>query len=175
MRARPRRCWCTRANASGSPRLRAVATSVDPALQLHQVRLAERSTLDILLTYQFWVRIAYIGCGIVLLLSILGIYSILSFTVARRTREIGIRVALGASRWGVLRPIFVQTFTQVGLGTVGGILLPVLLTGGIHSARGLALLAAGAGLMALATAAAGFLPTRRALGVQPIEAMRSDG
>ena len=53
----------------------------------------------------------------------------LAETAAREIfEETGIRVALGASRWGVLRPIFVQTFTQVGLGTAGGILLLVLLT-----------------------------------------------
>ena len=58
--------------------------------------------------------------AVALLLSLAGIYAVMSFTVARRTREIGVRVALGASRLGVVTAIFRRPLIQVGFGIVAG-------------------------------------------------------
>ncbi len=157
-----------------APRLRALATAVDPTLRLYEVRPAESARLEALVTYQFWLRMAILACGVVMLLSVLGIYSIMSFTVSRRTREIGIRVALGADRRRIVAAVFTRAFAQVGIGIGLGVLLLILAAGGIHSMRGLALLTGGAAVMIAATAAACVVPTRRVLRIQPIEAMRTE-
>jgi predicted permease len=157
-----------------APRLRALALAVDPTLRLYEVRPAADARAEALTTYRFWVRVGYMACAVVLLLAVLGIYSIMAFTVSRRTREIGIRVALGADRRRIVAAVFSRSFRQVGLGVAAGTLLLVALAGGIHSLKMAGLLAAGTALMAAATAAACVVPTRRVLAIPPTEAMRAD-
>ena len=65
-------------------------------------------------------RITLVMTGVALLLSLSGIYAVLSFIVARRTREIGVRVALGASRRRVIVAIFRRPLIQVALGVAAG-------------------------------------------------------
>ena len=65
-------------------------------------------------------RVTILMTAVALLLSLSGIYAVLSFIVARRTREIGVRVALGASRRRVIAAIFRRPLIQVGLGVVAG-------------------------------------------------------
>ena len=119
--------------------------------------------------------VAWLVGFIVLLLSATGIHALMSFTVSRRTREIGIRVALGADGWRVLRATFRRPLTQIGLGVVGGGLLAgalaLAVTGGF-SAGGAALVIAYAGLMTAVCSIACVVPTRRALRVQPTEALK---
>jgi len=161
--------------AEFAPRLRALATAVDPALQLRDVRPLESVRDDELRVYRFWGRISLAGLAVVLLLATMGIYSVMAFTVARRTREIGIRVALGADRRRVLGPMLARAFGQAGMGIALGILLLVAASrGGAGSPRVVGLMAAGALLVLLATLGACVVPSRRALAVQPTEAMRAD-
>jgi putative ABC transport system permease protein len=103
-----------------------------------------------------------------LLLAALGVYGIVAFAVQERTREIGIRVALGAAPAGIRRLVVVRglTPTLIGLG-VG--LLPAL--GVTHDPVAFAIVA---GALCLATLVAVFLPTRRALRVDPVIALRSE-
>jgi predicted permease len=157
-----------------APRLRALATEVDPALQLHAIRPLEAVRDDELRVYRFWGRLSLGGLAVVLLLSSMGIYSVMAFTVSRRTREIGIRVALGADRRRVLRSMLARAFGQVGMGIALGLVLLMAMTGGIESLRVAGLLAAGALLVLLAAVGACIVPARRALAVQPTEAMRAD-
>ena len=157
-----------------APRLRALALAVDPALRLYEVRPAADARAEALATYRFWVRVGYMACAVVLLLAVLGIYSIMAFTVSRRTREIGIRVALGADRRRIVAAVFSRSFRQVGLGVAVGVLLLVALAGGIRTPKMAGLLAAGVALMAAATAVACIVPTRRVLAIPPTEAMRAD-
>jgi ABC-type antimicrobial peptide transport system permease subunit len=108
----------------------------------------------------------------VLLLSATGIHSLMSFTVARRTREIGIRVALGARPGRIVADIFSRAFLQISAGVLVGSGLAALL--GLGSTRqGLLLHAASAvtlvvGLMACA------VPLIRALRIDPTEALRAE-
>jgi ABC-type lipoprotein release transport system permease subunit len=62
-----------------------------------------------------WMRITTVLSGVALVLSLAGIFAVLSFTVARRTREIGVRVALGASRQRVVAATFRRPLFQVAL------------------------------------------------------------
>ena len=120
--------------------------------------------------------------ALALLLSTAGIHSLMSFTVARRTREIGIRTAIGASPRLVVSGIFSRAFTQLGIGVIAGSIPGFLLFS--YGAPEIAT-AAGTAMGALAFAGiAAFMitvgllssavPMRRALRIQPTEALRAE-
>ncbi len=157
-----------------APRLRDLAASVDPGLRLHDVLPLDQVQRDLMATYGFWLRVALLASAVVLLLATAGIYSILSFTVARRTREIGIRVALGADRRRIVAAVFSRSLAQVGLGVLAGTLLVVALAGGVRSPRMALLLSSGVALMVAAGTLACIVPTRRALRIEPTEALRAE-
>ena len=113
-----------------------------------------------------------------LVLASIGLYGIMAYTVARRTRDIGIRLALGAEPGNVLRQVLVETLTLVLLGVAIG--MPVAVGGtyfvrsmlyGLGVADPVALTSAALMLLSVA-AVAGFLPARRASMVDPMVALR---
>jgi ABC-type antimicrobial peptide transport system permease subunit len=166
------------APASVLRRVREVTAEVDPMLQLHELRTAseaERVRRQGLLVGAFGVVAVTAS---VLLLSAAGIYAMMSFTVARRRREIGIRAALGADPARLLGSIFARASAQLGGGVLAGLLLAVALdraTGGGALAREGAVLIPGvAGLMLVIGLLAAITPARRGLAVQPTEALREE-
>ena len=118
--------------------------------------------------------------GAALLLSIVGIYALLSFMVTRRTREIGIRMALGATRRQVLRSVTGAAMTLLAIGGVLGSILAFMFL----QLRDLLLISlpatdawTPAGIFAVLTfagLAACWVPARRALGIRPSEALNAD-
>jgi ABC-type antimicrobial peptide transport system permease subunit len=106
----------------------------------------------------------------------------MSFTVSRRTREIGIRVALGAQPRRVIKAILRRPLAQLGLGVAAGGVLAVLvafgesaeLDGKVLSAQGAALVVLYAALMTGVCLLACIVPIRRALHVEPSEALRAE-
>ncbi len=108
-----------------------------------------------------------------LLLSATGIHALMSFTVARRTREIGIRAALGVSRGRIVSGIFSRAFLQIGAGVLAGSGLAALM--GLESTREVLLLLAANGIMLAVGLAACAVPVRRALRIEPTEALRAEG
>jgi putative ABC transport system permease protein len=163
---------------SFGPRLRAIAMSVDPTLRLSEFQRLNDVSNDLLWFMSLWLRVTAAMTGLTLLLSLAGIYAVLSFTVARRTREIGVRVALGASRRRVVTAIFRRPLTQVGLGVAAGGLvvsgLAITLSDGTLSLRNGAMLVAYVALMFGVCMLACAVPTRRALRVEPTVALRSE-
>lgn len=158
--------------------IRAVATRVDPALRIYEAGRMDRLDDSEIRFYSFWFWIIIAVSGVAVVLSLAGIYAAMSFAVARRTREIGIRVALGAGRGRVIGSIFRRPLIQVGLGLlVGGVLIATfaqLGTGNLFTPARLAFLG---GYMAAAAAVcmlACIVPTRRALAVEPMEALRGE-
>jgi putative ABC transport system permease protein len=152
-------------------RLRTVAAAVDPTMRLTNIQgLADvgGAALSWTLTGVGWL-ISFI----VLLLSATGIHSLMSFTVARRTREIGIRVALGAGRGRIVAGIFSRAFLQIGAGMLAGSALAALI--GLESMREVVLLLAADGIMLLAGLAACAVPLRRALRIAPTAALKVEG
>lgn len=164
--------------ASFAPRLRGVATAVDPTLRLYELQPLDEIASVALKTIGFWFRLVVLGSSVALLLSLAGIYSVMSFTVARRTREIGIRSALGADPRRIVAAIFSRAFAQFGLGVAagGGLVLALiyLVSGDWLSAKGAGLFTAYIALMMGVCTLACIVPTRRALRIQPTEAMRAD-
>jgi ABC-type antimicrobial peptide transport system permease subunit len=117
--------------------------------------------------------VAWIVGFIVLLLSATGIHALMSFTVARRTREVGIRAALGARPGRIVAGIFARAFLQIGAGVLVGSGLAALT--GLGSAREVLLLLAADGIMLCVGLAACAVPVRRALSIDPTEALRAEG
>jgi ABC-type antimicrobial peptide transport system permease subunit len=165
------------------PELREIAAGVDPTLRLSELQRMDEITSDVVWIVGLWLRITILMTAIALLLSLAGIYAVLSFIVARRTREIGVRVALGASRRRVIGAIFRRPLSQVGLGVLaGGALIAVAgsidtdmpgLSGEL-SLMQVAMIVGYATLMLGVCLLACVVPTRRALGVEPTVALRMD-
>jgi ABC-type antimicrobial peptide transport system permease subunit len=118
--------------------------------------------------------VAWLVSFVVLLLSATGIHSLMAFTVARRTREIGIRVALGAQPGRIVAGIFSRAFLQITAGVLVGSFLAVQM-GGLESTRAILLLLAADAIMLVVGLMACALPVRRALRIDPTEALRAEG
>ena len=161
-----------------APRLRTVAAAVDPALRLDAVLPIAQLSRTSLQFLDFWFRLTVLVSAVAMVLSLAGIYAVMSFTVARRTREIGIRVALGASAPLLAASIFARPLTQVGLGVAGGGVLAGFLFFAMSSDRvsamGVALLVAYSALMLGVCLLACVVPTGRALRVEPTQALRAE-
>jgi ABC-type antimicrobial peptide transport system permease subunit len=154
-------------------------------LRLVNVQRANDANNDILWVMGLWLRITVVLSGVALVLSLAGIFAVLSFTVARRTREIGVRVALGASRKGVVLATFRRPLLQVSLGIVigtafiftGATLLQNTELPSSESAltlQGMATIV-GYGIVMLGVCMLGcVVPTRRALNIQPTIALRTE-
>jgi putative ABC transport system permease protein len=167
------------------PRIRSIATAVDPTLRLSQVQRLSEVSDSLLWILGLWIKITVLLTAIALLLSLAGIYAVLSFIVARRTREIGVRVALGASQRRIIVAIFRRPLIQVAVGVgVGGILIALATEGLAHSEMSNAgsgmsvavlvqLIAYGALMFGVCLLAC-VVPTRRALSVEPTEALRAE-
>jgi putative ABC transport system permease protein len=170
-----------------APRIRELATSVDPTLRIDEMKRFDQVTTSEVWFVALWVRIMMGLTAVALLLSLAGIYSVLSYTVARRTREIGVRVALGASERRVITSIFRKPLTQVVIGVAIGSMVIALAfirmqympelggTGGRGPTVGeIAILMGYAILMLGVCLLACVVPTVRALRVQPTEALRAE-
>ncbi|MGQ0639857.1 MAG: ADOP family duplicated permease [Gemmatimonadaceae bacterium] len=116
-----------------------------------------------------------------LIQALVGLYGVLAFTVGLRTRELGLRMALGASRGRVLRSVFGEGGALVGAGLLIGIALSAAATQVVRAALvgvgPIDLLAYGGACLVLATcaAAACYIPARRAARIEPLSALRYDG
>jgi putative ABC transport system permease protein len=164
--------------ASYVRRLREMAAGVDPKLQLASIAPLDdhfrrgRSSERLL-----GLTIATVTLS-VLLLSVAGLYALMSFTVVRRHREIGIRSALGAKPHVVVRTVLARAMAQLAV----GILIGVALSGLLDRAAGGEMLSGKAGillplvavLMTIVGVAAAWGPARRGLRIQPTEALRAE-
>jgi predicted permease len=160
--------------ASFAPRLRGIAAAVDPSLRLNEVMPLDRVGATMWNEMDFLWRLMAGVSVLALVLSLAAIYSIMSFTVSRRTREIGIRIALGADPRRIVTAVFSHALQQLVTGVAAGTLLVGLLPWSIAglSARESAIVAGYALIMLSVCLLACIVPTRRALRVQPTEALR---
>jgi putative ABC transport system permease protein len=115
-----------------------------------------------------------------LLLSAVGIYGVIAYSVAQRTHEIGVRMALGAERMDVLRLVLREGFAiaagGIALGLVGAAALTSVMTTLLFgvTARDPLTFVAGAGLLLLVALFASYIPALRATRVEPVTALRAE-
>ncbi|HKR23419.1 MAG TPA: ABC transporter permease [Pyrinomonadaceae bacterium] len=158
--------------------LRAELKALDPHLPLYNIKTLSTEIDESLTQERLVTSLSWTFGVLATLLTALGLYGVLTFSVARRTREIGIRVALGAQRSDVFRLIMIRGVVLVGIGVVIGLaasfafarLMESLLFG-VTPNNPWTLAVVSLGLIAVALLAC-YIPARRATKVDPLEALR---
>ena len=158
--------------------LRSAVQEIAPSLPPLLIRTMDGLVSDTLQTDRFIEQLSgFFGLLAVVLASV-GLYGLMAYTVARRTRDIGIRMALGAAPAAMLLQVLRESLALVAIGIAIGV--PVAVAG-THLVRGMIfglgladpiVTVAAAALLAVVAALAGFLPARRASRVDPMVALR---
>jgi predicted permease len=164
--------------SSFTPQVRSVVAQLDPNLPVDRIRTETQQIESQLMVERLIARLSGFFGVLALLLSCIGLYGLLSYEVALRTREIGIRLALGAQAGDVLRLIVKQGIVLALVGAVAGIGVALAVTRyltailyDVHANDPLTMVAV-AVLLALVALAACYIPARRAMRVDPIVALR---
>jgi putative ABC transport system permease protein len=150
----------------------------DPEQPLGNIQSMEQVVLQSISRRSFSAVLLVIFSAIGLVLAALGLYGIVSYSVAQRTQEIGVRMALGAEPSGVFRMIVLQGMMVTGIGLVAGVMAAAAATRlmssflyGIGAADPLSY-GVGCGSLLVVSAAACFVPAYRATKIDPIRALR---
>ena len=160
--------------------LRAMVRGVDPSLPMTGFRTLEEQVDRSLSTEHMLATLSGSFGGLALLLSLVGLYGVMSFVVTRRTREIGIRLALGAKRWSaiwlVLRDALAMLLCGIGAGLPVVWALGRLVESELYDVKPFdpVVIAVAVTAICLAGLGAAFIPARRASGVNPTDALRID-
>jgi len=160
--------------------VRSVLAQHDPNLPIAEVRWLDQHVADARVQMAFTMMMLSIAAGIGLLLGAIGIYGVISYLTALRTREIGLRMALGAEqgvvRGMVLRQGAVVALVGVALGLAAALALSRFLSTALYdvSPTDPATYAGVATLVLLTSMVATYLPARRAAATAPLEALRQD-
>jgi len=170
----------SQSESSVLPSLVAAVRQVDPGIgAMHEMTMLARMSASPT-AYMHRSSAWLVGgfAGVALLLSIVGLYGVVAYSVSRRTREIGVRMALGAQRSAVYRMIMTEAAWLSGIGIAAGlacaILAAILIRSLLFGVRSWDLSTLAGVSLVLATAAllASYLPARRAAQVDPSEALR---
>jgi hypothetical protein len=162
------------------PQLQRLLAEVDPALTITSVRTLEQQVDRAFDQQRAVASLAGLFGLVALLLAAIGLYGVTAYTVAQRTNEIGIRMALGAGRRNVVGMVLQGAFRRVAFGLVLGLPLAVgagyLLSAQLYGVQFWDPLALSVGALSLATCAfvAAIIPARRAASISPIRALRAD-
>ena len=165
-------------SSAGTP-LRDAVRRVAPGVPLFDVRTMEQRLGASLSTARFNMTLLTLLGAIGLLLAAIGIYGVMGYFVSRRTQEIGVRMALGATRADVVRLVVRQAAGPLAAGLVIGVLASLALTGVLQaelfgiSARDPRTLAGVAVLLAVVGLLATLIPARRAASIDPTRALRA--
>jgi putative ABC transport system permease protein len=158
--------------------LREQVRSVDPNLPLFGARTMEEVVSDSLAQRRFAMQVVGLFGVLALLLASIGIYGVMAFSVSQRTREIGIRVALGASRANILRWVMRQGLVLIAIGVATGLIASFALTRllrnllfGVAPTDAITYGALAVVLVVVALLAC-YIPARRATKVDPLVALR---
>jgi predicted permease len=158
--------------------LRKVVGELDPDVPIYRMRTLDRQVENSLITERLLATLSGAFGLLATLLAAMGLYGVMAFMVARRTREIGIRMALGASGGSVVWLVMREVMLLVGLGVAIGLPAALALTRlvraqlfGVDPGDGLTLCLATVGIAAVALLS-GYLPARRATGIDPMRALR---
>jgi predicted permease len=160
--------------------VRAAAREIDPSLSVFNVRTLEEQVRTSLQPLRTNVMMLAVFGSLALLLATIGLYGVASYSVSQRTREIGVRMALGAQPSSVLRLVLGQGMALVGAGLAIGLAVAYAAAGlmrslviGVSPHDPLTFAGTAAVLGAIALAAS-YIPARRATRIDPLIALRTD-
>jgi putative ABC transport system permease protein len=158
----------------------AAIRAIDPEQPVVDIRTMVEVLDDKLTPQRFSALLLAVFAGVALVLAAVGIYSVLSYIVRGRSREIGIRRALGAQRADILRLVIVEgispAFLGIAAGTIAALASARIMEAFIFgvSASDPLTLAAAAATLAVVALIASLVPAHRALGLDPLKALRAE-
>jgi putative ABC transport system permease protein len=160
--------------------IRSAVRDLDPEMPIYDVSTMDQMIAESVSQPRFYMTLLGAFATLALLLAALGIYGVISYVVSQRTRELGIRIALGATRERVMRLVLNQglalTIAGIAIGLAGSYWLARLISKllfGVTPADPLTFGSVASVLLAVAWLAS-YLPARRAARVDPVVAMRAE-
>jgi putative ABC transport system permease protein len=168
------------APASITSAIRQEIKKADPTLPLFNIKSGEEARLNTFWEFRLFGWMFSIFGAVALVLASIGVYGVLSYAVSQRTQEIGVRMALGASRQNVFALIVSQGAKLAGIGILCGVLGAAAVTRVVASllynvsATDPLSFVATAGFLAIVALLASYIPARRATSVDPIVALRAE-
>ena len=160
--------------------VRQTLADVDPNLTVIDLHSLDYQVADNFNNERLIARLAMLFGVLALVLASVGLYGITSYAVARRTSEIGLRMALGADRGNVVRMVLRGAFLLVGLGLALGVVVALIagrfVADQLYGVRAYDPLSISIAVLVLSLAAAlaGFIPARRAARIEPMQALRME-
>ena len=160
--------------------IRSAVRRIDPDMALFRVQTMEQVVDAAVQTPRSMAWLLSMFAMAALMLAAIGVFGVMSHAVSQRTREIGVRMAIGASPYRMLGSILGEGFTQVGLGLIAGVLLSVLtarlMAGLLFGVTALSVMPYVVVMILLAAVSlvACLVPARRAMRIDPATALRSD-
>jgi predicted permease len=160
------------------PTIRAKVRDLDPNLPVYAMRTTEVQINNSLSTERMIASLSAVFGFLATLLAVIGLYGVMAYTVAQRTREVGIRMALGAARGNVIWMVMREVLFLVAIGVATGVIAALALTRVVQSQLfGLTphdplTLALATAVLAFVACAAGYIPALRASRLDPMAALR---
>ncbi len=160
--------------------LRGIARDIDPRLAIDAAIPLERIVSSLTTRPRFYAALLSTFGAIAAFIAVIGLYGVLSYVVGQRTKELGIRMALGAQRAAVLKLVLKQGAAIVAIGVVAGVVVAAALTRYLEAmlyqlpALDAATFAVVAAAFAAVAMLAAYLPARRATGIDPLTALRHE-
>lgn len=158
----------------------AAVHSVDPRIALGSVRTMDQVRQESLSEDRYTMVLFANFAGVALLLAAVGIYGLMAYAVSQRTQEIGLRLALGAGKsgviWLILKEASLLALIGLGVGLVGSVLVGRTMRSTLYGvgAMDLSVIVSVAVILFLTALLASFLPARRAASIDPMQALRMD-
>jgi putative ABC transport system permease protein len=158
--------------------VRRAIRALDPGLAVYDVRTLEEVVARSMSRERFTTWLVTVFAALALAIAAVGVYGVVAFSVSRRTQEIGVRVALGATRGTIVRLVLAEALGLVGAGLAIGLAAAAAAARGIRTLlfdtapTDLVTYAIVVGILGALAIAAGLVPARRALAIDPIQALR---
>ena len=165
--------------ALGLRTLQREVAALDPNITVRRPRLVGDQIDDVLMPQRFGATLLGVFAGIALTIAAIGVYGVVSYSVAQRRGELGIRIALGAQGRDIYATVLRSSLLAVAMGTLAGIGVAVVATRALAvflygiSPLDTVAFATAAGALVVAAVAASLIPARRAAGTDPVASMRT--